>query len=88
MNPLLVLQTLSVWMLSDGGALTATAVAGLGVLLLAWALRALPSSAAARTAPRPQGGGRATRPALVRQCDPGAPGRSLPRAPSAGPAPA
>ncbi|GAA3161047.1 hypothetical protein GCM10010466_59960 [Planomonospora alba] len=88
MNPLLVLQTLSVWLLSDGGALTATAVAGLGALLLAWALRALPSSAGTRTDPRPPGGGRATRPVPVRQCDPGAPGRPRPRAPSAGPAPA
>jgi hypothetical protein len=86
-NPLLVLQTLFVW-LPDGGALTVTAVAGLGVLLLAWALRAAPSAAASRPGLRPPGRGRAASPVFVRQCDPGAPGRSRPRAPSAGPAPA
>ncbi|WP_449063448.1 DUF6412 domain-containing protein, partial [Planomonospora algeriensis] len=45
-------------------------------------------AAASRPGLRPFGRGRAASPVFVRQCDPGAPGRSRPRAPSAGPAPA
>ncbi|MDP9847807.1 DUF6412 domain-containing protein [Streptosporangium lutulentum] len=88
MNLLLALQTLSVWLLGDGGFMTATAVVGLGVLLLAWALRSLPvTSEAERRSPLSRRD-RARRTMFVRQRDPDAAGRSRPRAPSAGPAPA
>lgn len=71
-----------------GGAVTAAAVIGLGVFLLAWALRGVPVAA--------EPGGhftlsmreRAGRLVFVRQRDPDRAGMSRPRAPSAGPAPA
>jgi hypothetical protein len=87
-NLLLALQTLSVWLFDGGGLMTATAVVGLGVLLLAWALRQIPVAAeAGRRSPLSRRD-RARRTMFVRQRDPDAAGRSRPRAPSAGPAPA
>ncbi|MEU9836025.1 DUF6412 domain-containing protein [Streptosporangium sp. NPDC048047] len=87
MSLLLALQTLFVWMFDGGGAVTAVAVVGLGVLLLAWALRAVPSVSDPRRLPSRERD-RARRTMFVRQRDPDAAGRSRPRAPSAGPAPA
>ncbi|MFF5208561.1 DUF6412 domain-containing protein [Streptosporangium sp. NPDC000396] len=89
MNALLALQTLFVWMFDGGGgAVTATAVVGLGVLLLAWALRVVPvASEPGQDSPLSRRE-RAGRTMFVRQRDPDAAGRSRPRAPSAGPAPA
>ncbi|MEV7012965.1 DUF6412 domain-containing protein [Streptosporangium sp. NPDC051022] len=89
MNTLFAVQTLFAWMFGGGGgAVTAAAVIGLGVLLLAWALRGVP--AASRTErPSPLSRReRAGRIMFVRQRDPDGAGRSRPRAPSAGPAPA
>ncbi|WP_433248499.1 DUF6412 domain-containing protein [Streptosporangium sp. CA-135522] len=89
MSLLLALQTLAVWMFDGGGgAVTATAVVGLGVLLLAWALRALPVTAQTGERSALSRRERARRVLFVRQRDPDAAGRSRPRAPSAGPAPA
>ncbi|MGC5009858.1 DUF6412 domain-containing protein [Streptosporangium sp. DT93] len=88
MNLLLTLQTLIVWMFDGGGMPAAAAVVGLGVLLLAWALRPAPVfSGAGPRSSRPERD-RARRTMFVRQRDPDAAGRSRPRAPSAGPAPA
>jgi hypothetical protein len=85
---LLALHTLSVWLFDGGGIMTATAVVGLGVLLLAWALRPVPvASEAGHRSPLSRRD-RARRTMFVRQRDPDAAGRSRPRAPSAGPAPA
>ncbi|MEV4377479.1 DUF6412 domain-containing protein [Streptosporangium amethystogenes] len=88
MNLLLAVQTLAVWMFDGGGVLTATAVVGLGVLLLAWALRPAPVTSGARARSPLSRRDRARRTMFVRQRDPDAAGRSRPRAPSAGPAPA
>ncbi|ACZ83184.1 DUF6412 domain-containing protein [Streptosporangium roseum] len=88
MSVLLALQTLSVWMFDGGGAVTATAVVGLGVLLLAWALRALPLTSEAGPRSALSRRDRARQTMFVRQRDPDAAGRSRPRAPSPGPAPA
>ncbi|GLK07138.1 hypothetical protein GCM10017600_05430 [Streptosporangium carneum] len=75
-------------MFDGGGAVTATAVVGLGVLLLAWALRGVPgASRAERPSPMAERE-RAGRIMFVRQRDPDRAGRSRPRAPSTGPAPA
>ncbi len=88
MNALLALQTLFVWMFDGGGgAVTAAAVIGLGVLLLAWALRGVPAaSRSGRPAPF-SGRERSGQIMFVRQRDPDRAGRARPRAPSAGPAP-
>ncbi|MFD8556720.1 DUF6412 domain-containing protein [Streptosporangium canum] len=88
MSVLLALQTLSVWMFDGGGAVTATAVVGLGVLLLAWALRALPLTSETGQPSALSRRDRARQTMFVRQRDPDAAGRSRPRAPSPGPAPA
>jgi len=87
-NLLLSIQTLAVWMFDGGGVLTATAVVGLGVILLAWALRPAPVTSGARARSPLSRRDRARRAMFVRQRDPDAAGRSRPRAPSAGPAPA
>ncbi|WP_326826700.1 DUF6412 domain-containing protein [Streptosporangium sp. NBC_01639] len=88
MNVLLALQTLSVWLFEGGGLLTATAVVGLGVLLLAWALRRPPLLAETGERSPLSRRDRARRTMFVRQRDPDAAGRPRPRAPSSGPAPA
>jgi hypothetical protein len=86
-----LLLCLAVTVMAGGdsrGAVAFVAVAGLSVLLLAWAAgvlggrpeTAVPHPSAARA--------RARRTIFVRQRDPGAAGRSRPRAPSASPAPA
>ncbi|MBB2908788.1 hypothetical protein FHS43_000034 [Streptosporangium becharense] len=88
MNLLVALQTLAAWLAGDGG-LTIAAVVGFGVLLLAWAaLRRMPVASEAERRVPPSRRERAGRGLFVRQRDPDAAGRSRPRAPSAGPAPA
>ncbi|MEV8635272.1 DUF6412 domain-containing protein [Streptosporangium sp. NPDC051023] len=89
MTALLAVQTLFAWMFDGGGgAVAATAVIGLGVLLLAWALRGVPRASEASGPSALSGRERSRRIVFVRQRDPDRAGRSRPRAPSAGPAPA
>ncbi|GAA2876202.1 hypothetical protein GCM10010517_37330 [Streptosporangium fragile] len=88
MSLLIALQTLAVWLV-DGGGLTVVAAVGLGVLLLVWAaLRRSPVASGAELRAPLSRRARAGRMLFVRQRDPDAAGRSRPRAPSAGPAPA
>ncbi|GAA5047047.1 hypothetical protein HNP84_000446 [Thermocatellispora tengchongensis] len=70
------------------GMLAGAAVAGLSVLLLAWAARALRAEPRADPWTPLSARDRARRTTFVRQRDPDAAGRPRPRAPSAGPAPA
>ncbi|MFF4416146.1 DUF6412 domain-containing protein [Streptosporangium sp. NPDC001559] len=77
------------WLLDGGGgSVTAAAVIGLGVLLLAWALRGVPTAAGTGGHFTLSARERAGRLVFVRQRDPDRAGRPRPRAPSPGPAPA